>query len=416
MFIRFLVITIIWLVIDLYVYQAVKTVVNGMNVTTSSIILWAYWVIDLTLIFIILYLGISGKFAHGPNKNFNWVMGSMIIILVPKLVVTPFLLVEDIARLIQGTYTLISSKINHINSSGSFLPERRKFVSIIGLGIASIPFIGTIYGVVKGKYDYKVHRIKIAFKDLPEAFHGFKITQLSDIHSGSFDDPVAVQRGIDIANAQKSDLMVFTGDLVNNHAGEMDEWISHFSQLKGKHGQFSILGNHDYGDYIPWESEVAKEQNLQNLKQVHEKIGFKLLLNEHLHIEKEGEKIALIGVENWGKKGFVKHGDLNKATENLDDNLFKILLSHDPSHWEAVTLDHHKHIHLTLSGHTHGMQFGIEIPGFKWSPAKYIYKQWAGAYEMKNKFIYVNRGFGFLGFPGRVGIMPEITVIELIKA
>jgi predicted MPP superfamily phosphohydrolase len=413
---RFLIVTVIWLLIDLYVFQAVKTVVSGMNSTSSSIILWAYWVVDITLILIILYLGATGKFAHGPNKNFNWIMGGMIIILVPKLVVTPFLLIEDIARFVQGTYSFVVTKMNGITKQGNFLPERRKFVSIVGLSIASIPFIGTLYGVVKGKYDYRVHRVKLAFKDLPEAFHGFTITQLSDIHSGSFDDPIAVQRGIDIAKSQKSDLMVFTGDLVNNHAEEMNDWIEHFSQLTAPYGSYSILGNHDYGDYIPWPTEEAKEKNLENLKKVHEKIGFKLLLNEHLHIEKDGEKMALIGVENWGKKGFVKHGDLNKATENLEDDLFKILLSHDPSHWDTVTLDHDKHIHLTLSGHTHGMQFGIEIPGFKWSPSKYIYPQWAGAYEKKGKYIYVNRGFGFLGFPGRVGIMPEITVIELVKA
>ena len=258
---RFLIVTVIWLLVDLYVFQAVKTVVSGMNSTTSSIILWAYWIVDITLILIILYLGAAGKFSHGPNKNFNWIMGAMIIILVPKLVVTPFLLIEDIARFIQGTYSFIVTKMNGISKQGNFLPGRRKFVSIVGLSIASIPFIGTLYGVVKGKYDYRVHRVKLAFKDLPEAFHGFTITQLSDIHSGSFDDPIAVQRGIDIAKSQKSDLMVFTGDLVNNHAEEMNDWIEHFSQLTAPYGSYSILGNHDYGDYIPWPTEEAKAQN-----------------------------------------------------------------------------------------------------------------------------------------------------------
>lgn len=407
---RFIVITIIWLLIDLYVFQTVKTAFNGLNSNAYNILLWSYWIIDFIIISIIYYLAATGKFANGPTQNVNWIMGLMILTLVPKLAVLPFLIIEDFVRTIQGVYSYFSVK-----NIQQFLPERRKIISQLALSIAAIPLTGIIYGLIKGKYDYRVHRVKLTFKDLPESFHGFTITQLSDIHSGSFDDPVAVQRGIDITNAQKSDLIVFTGDLVNNHANEMAPWIDHFSQLTAPHGKYSILGNHDYGDYILWESQKAKEENLENLKNVHQKIGFQLLLNEHQFIEKNGEKIALVGVENWGAKGFVKHGDLNKASDNLENDVFKVLLSHDPSHWDAIVLDHDKHFHLTLSGHTHGMQFGIEIPGFKWSPVKFLYPQWAGAYEKKNKFIYVNRGFGFLAFPGRVGILPEITVIELIK-
>lgn len=413
---RFIVITIIWLLIDLYVFQTVKTAFNGLNSNASNILLWSYWIIDLIIIAIIFYLGAIGKFSHGPTKNVNWIMGLMILTLVPKLVVLPFLIIEDLVRMIQGFYSYLSFKINSNGmNKNSFFPERRKIISQLALGIAAIPLTGILYGLIKGKYDYRVHRVKLTFKDLPDSFHGFTITQLSDIHSGSFDNPAAVQRGIDIANAQNSDLIVFTGDLVNNHADEMTPWIDHFSQLTAPHGKYSILGNHDYGDYIPWESSKAKAENLENLKDMHQKIGFQLLLNEHQFIEINGEKIALIGVENWGAKGFVKHGDLDKASDNLDHDVFKVLLSHDPSHWDAVVLNHDKHFHLTLSGHTHGMQFGIEIPGFKWSPVKYLYPQWAGAYEKKDKFIYVNRGFGFLAFPGRVGILPEITVIELTK-
>jgi predicted MPP superfamily phosphohydrolase len=293
------------------------------------------------------------------------------------------------------------------------MSDRRKFVSQLALGLASIPFFGIIYGVWKGKYEYRVHRVKLVSPDLPEAFDGFTITQLSDIHSGSFDNVEAVLKGINLANAQKSDLIVFTGDLVNNVANEMNDWIEHFKTLSAPFGKFSILGNHDYGDYVQWPNEAAKVQNFEQLKAVHQKIGFKLMLNENCSLEKNGQKIELIGVENWGKRGFVKHGDLNKAMENVPSEAFKILLSHDPSHWEAVTLHHPKHVHLTLAGHTHGMQFGIEIPGIKWSPVKYIYPQWAGLYKKGNHHIYVNRGFGFLGFPGRVGILPEITVIEL---
>ena len=412
MIFRFFIFIAIWLLFDWYIFQALKTAFTGPK---SIYIYWAYWAFDAFLMLTLIYLGATGKFASGPPKGGSYLMALAIISLAPKIVASPFLLIEDIVRLFQGGYIGIQKLTNAAGSENLHLWPRRKFVSQIALGAAAIPFVGTIWGVIKGKYDYKVHKVKIAFKDLPDAFHGFKITQLSDIHSGSFDDPEAVQRGIDMANAQKSDLIVFTGDLVNNVASEMNPWIDHFSQLTAPFGKYSILGNHDYGDYVQWPSEEAKAKNLDALKTVHGKIGFRLLLNEKVHLEKEGQKIALLGVENWGKRGFVKHGDLDKAIANIDDNEFKILLSHDPSHWEEKTIPHKKHIHLTMAGHTHGMQFGIEIPGIKWSPIKYIYKQWAGLYEEKGKFIYVNRGFGFLGFPGRVGILPEITVIELVK-
>lgn len=413
MIFRFFIFITIWFLADLYVFQAVKTAFTGPK---SIYIFYSYWIFDAILIGILIYLGATGKFASGPPKGGSYLMALAILSLAPKLIVAPFLLLEDITRLIQVFYIGIQKIIGVDEAKQITLSGRRKFVSQIALSVASIPFLGIIYGVLKGKYEYRVHKIKVAFKDLPEAFHGFTITQLSDIHSGSFDNVDAVRKGIDLANAQKSDLMVFTGDLVNNVATEMDPWIEHFATLSAPHGKFSILGNHDYGDYVQWPSEEAKAKNLEDLKEVHNKIGFRLLLNESLHIEKDGEKIALIGVENWGKRGFVKHGDLEKAIAPIHEDTFKILLSHDPSHWEAVTVPHPKKVHLTLAGHTHGMQFGIEIPGIKWSPVQYIYKQWAGLYPKDDQHIYVNRGFGFLGFPGRVGILPEITVLELVKA
>ena len=412
MIFRFFIFIAIWLLVDLYVFQAVKTAYTG---SKSQYIYIAYWAFDGLIMLILIYLGATGKFASGPPKGGSYLMALAILSLAPKIVASPFLLIEDIVRLLHGGYLGIQKLRNAVDADSVNYWSRRKFVSQLALGAAAIPFVGTIYGVIKGKYDYRVHKIKIAFKDLPDAFDGFKITQLSDIHSGSFDDPIAVQRGIDLANAQNSDMIVFTGDLVNNLASEMDNWIGHFSELTAPLGKYSILGNHDYGDYVQWPSEEAKQRNFDALKNVHEQIGFKLLLNESVHIEKDGQKIALLGVENWGKRGFVKHGDLDKAIENIGDDEFKILLSHDPSHWEEKTVPHQKHIHLTMAGHTHGMQFGIEIPGIKWSPVKYIYKQWAGLYEKAGQHIYVNRGFGFLGFPGRVGILPEITVIELVK-
>ena len=405
---RFLILITCWLIIDVYVFQSVK------SITSNTLFYWIYWVLDILIIVLILYFALSGKFANGPSKYTSWIMGIMMVILVPKIVVLPFLFIDDLLRIIQF---LVQHSIRLFSNNNSVIDfaSRRKIISQIALGIAAVPFFSTIYGILKGKYDYRVHKVSLYFKDLPSAFDGFKLVQLSDIHAGSFDNRDAVQKGIRLTNAQQGDLFLFTGDLVNNKAEEMYPWIEDFKQLKGKYGSFSILGNHDYGDYIKWENESEKSENLEKLKVVHKKLGYHLMLNETIYIEKEGAKIALIGVENWGKKGFVKHGDLDKAVESVDNNLFKILLSHDPSHWEAVTLNHDKFIHLTLSGHTHGMQFGIEIPGFKWSPSQYIYKQWAGLYKHAEKYIYVNRGFGFLGFPGRVGILPEITVIELRK-
>ena len=404
----------IWLLVDFYAFHGLKTLTSKWNINSSTLIHWTYWGIDLFILAVIFYYSFTGKFANGPGRQVGWVLAALMISLVPKLVIISFLFVEDIGRIGFGIYAFLNNWLND-HKTINYLPERRKFVSQIAFGLAAIPFAGMIYGAVKGKYDFTVHKVKLRFRDLPEAFDGFTITQLSDIHSGSFDDPIAVRRGIELANSQESDLLVFTGDLVNNKADEMDDWMDHFSALKAPFGKYSILGNHDYGDYLPWPSEAAKEANLDRLKQIQKELGFRLLLNEHVRIEKDGQSIALVGVENWGKKGFVKHGDLPKASEGISQGDFTILLSHDPSHWEAVTLQHQHHVHITLSGHTHGMQFGIEIPGFKWSPSKYIYPQWAGLYKKDEKFLYVNRGFGFLGFPGRVGILPEITVIELVR-
>jgi predicted MPP superfamily phosphohydrolase len=261
-----------------------------------------------------------------------------------------------------------------------------------------------------------VIKYQLAFNDLPDAFDGYTITQISDIHSGSFTNKEKIQYGVDLINEQDSDLMLFTGDIVNNKADEMDNWIDVFSQLKAKEGKYSILGNHDYGDYMDWKDPQDKIDNFQKVKDIHKQIGFDLLLDEHRYLEKDGQKIALLGVENWGK-GFNQTGDLKKASANIKKEDFKILMSHDPSHWEHKVKKDDFNYQLTLSGHTHGLQMGIEIPGwFKWSPSKFVYKQWAGLYEEFGRYINVNRGFGYHAFPGRVGIWPEITVIELKKA
>jgi predicted MPP superfamily phosphohydrolase len=338
-------------------------------------------------------------------------MGLLLLVYVPKIILTLLLLGEDIFRIGAGSVNYFLE-----NDNVAFLNSRRKFVSQIGLGLAAIPFMSLIYGITVGKYNYKVIKQRIFFPDLPDAFDGFTITQISDVHSGSFDNPEKINYAIDLVNEQNSDMILFTGDIVNTDAKEMHPWIETFNRIK-KHefGKYSVLGNHDYGEYVTWPTEKDKEANFQAIKDLYGQIGFKLMLNEHTYITKGNDKIALIGVENWGHN-FKKAGDINKASEYLEREDFKILMSHDPSHWDYEIKNHERNFHLTLSGHTHGMQFGIEIPGyFKWSLAQYVYAQWAGLYENLGRYVYVNRGFGFHAYPGRVGIMPEITVIELKK-
>jgi predicted MPP superfamily phosphohydrolase len=315
-------------------------------------------------------------------------------------------LVFSIIIFLGAIFRLGSSLLGFHASSGIF--------SVAALAFTILIFLFFIHGMIWGKYAYRVIRQTLFFDDLPKTFDGFTLTQISDVHSGSFTNAKAVQKGIDLINAQNADLFVFTGDLVNNKAEEIVPWIGHFSQIKANYGQFSILGNHDYGDYISWNTDLEKRENLQNLKTHHQQLGFRLLLDEHITLEKDGEKLVLLGVENWGK-GFGERGDLQKALAKTENHDFKILLSHDPSHWDEQVKNNPSKIHLTLSGHTHGMQFGIEAFGIKWSPVKYRYPHWAGLKEEFNRFLYVNRGFGFLGFSGRIGIWPEITVIELRK-
>jgi predicted MPP superfamily phosphohydrolase len=382
-------ILLLWVLTDIYFFQAVKTLTGGPAIHA------AYRLIDFILIggmISILFLRRSGKTAQGLITG---LMAFMLLTFVPRLLVLPVLLIEDITRVFRS------------------FPPRTVWVSELTMAFAAIMFLVVLFGITRGRHFYRVRREILNFPDLPEAFDGFTITQLSDIHSGSFSSETGVQKGLDLVNAQASDMILFTGDLVNNKASEMDRWIPAFSKLKAGYGKFSVLGNHDYGDYVSWESEAAKRQNLTRLKEVHGDIGFKLLQNESISVKKDGQSISLIGVENWGKGGFHKYGDLEKAAAGIPDESFNILMSHDPSHWDAVTLSHPKHIHLTLAGHTHGAQFGIEFFKFKWSPIKYVYKQWAGLYEQAGKYLYVNRGFGFLGLKGRIGMWPEVAVITL---
>lgn len=405
MLVRFLLLIGLFLFVELYSYQAFKTVIK------TKWVLQAYLIISAFVVLYVTYNIFQFDRKVGQTLQSLFTLGLFLVVLLPKLVITIVMIGEDVYRVLVGNYNLIFK-----NNTQSFLPSRRKFVSQIGLGLAAIPFLSLIYGITIGKYNFKVIKQNIFFSDLPEAFDGFTITHISDVHSGSFDNAEKITYAIDLINQQKSDILLFTGDIVNAKADEMHPWIDTFNRLeKPAFGKFSILGNHDYGAYLDWDSEEEKAENFIAIKDLHRQIDFKLLLNEHVKIKKGNQEIALIGVENWGKM-FGEFGDINKASNGIANDDFKILMSHDPSHWEEVVKNHEKNIQLTLSGHTHGMQFGIEIPGwFKWSLAQYMYKQWAGLYENVGRYIYVNRGFGFHAYPGRVGIMPEITVIRLKK-
>lgn len=401
---RWIIFVLVLACIDLYAFQSVKTLVKNP-------VLWkVYWLVNLTVIGFFMYRAATYDSANVQSSlYFTYAIGLLIISIVPKLFISIGMFLEDVSRLVIGAIQYFPN-----NKPSTFMPDRRAFVSKIALGLASIPFASILYGMTKGKYNYQIVKHTLYFDDLPSAFDGFSITHISDVHSGSFDNPEKIAHGMEMINEQKSDMICFTGDLVNNVAEEMDLWIDDFKSLKAPFGKFSILGNHDYGEYVKWNTVAEKEANLQAIKEVHPKIGFNLLLNEHVSIEKEGQKIELIGVENWGVR-FKKAGDLPKASEKVSDDAFKIVLSHDPSHWDHEIKEHPSKYHLTLSGHTHGMQFGIDIPGFKWSPVQYVYKRWAGIYQEAGRYINVNRGFGFLAFPGRVGIWPEISVITLRK-
>lgn len=407
--IRWLIFIIIIGIADYYAFQSLRTV------TKSNWWYGLYWVFTIAVLANFIFQFYSFNRSDGFSHTNAYAVGFLIAMVVPKLVLVAIMFGEDVLRIPQGIYSYFMQNSEGDNGVKHF-PTRRKFISQIALGIAAIPFSSILYGMYKGKYNFKVLKYTLHFEDLPEAFDGYRLTQISDIHSGSFDNIKKVEYAIDLINEQQSDVILFTGDMVNNKATELEPYVPIFSKLKAKDGLYSVLGNHDYGDYVKWSSEEAKAQNLEDLKSLQNKIGFDMLLNENCFIEKEGERIAIVGVENWGKGGFKKAGDLKKAASKVEKEDFKILMSHDPSHWDAQVVNDDYHYHLTLSGHTHGMQFGIEIPGwFKWSPVKWRYKRWAGIYEELGQYINVNRGFGYLAFPGRVGIWPEITVIELKK-
>lgn len=404
----------IMLMLDTYVFQVIKAVSQSNSQRTKLIIYTIYWSLSIICIIGFLIFVYTGP-EFLSKKIRTYLFATIIGLFLAKLLAVIFFLIDDLRRLIQW----VAGKLYFRNTEGEQLSDetisRSVFLSWLGLAAGGGLFSSLLYGF-SNKYNYQTKRIKLSFKNLPVAFKGLKIVHISDIHSGSFTNPQAVMRGVKRILDEKADLILFSGDLVNDKATEMNDYMSIFKQVQAPMGVYSTLGNHDYGDYTSWPNEgISKAQNLENLKKVHAALGWKLLMNEHVVLEKDNEQIALLGVENWSNKArFPKYGRLDIAYAGTEKYPFKILMSHDPSHWDAQVRPLYSDVDLTLSGHTHGMQFGIEIPGFKWSPVQYVYKQWAGLYEEDQQKLYVNRGFGFIGYPGRVGILPEITVIELV--
>ena len=400
--------------LDTYVFQAIRSISETATPRTKTILYTIYWGLTaLTIISFLLFVYTPPDFLG--KKTRTYLFAILIGLFFAKLVASVFFLIDDIRRGFQwaaGKLIYNNPELEQMSGDGI---SRSAFLSWLGLVAGGSLFTGLLYGF-SNKYNYQIKKVKLAFDNLPPAFKGLRIIHISDIHSGSFTDKAEVMKGVQKILNQKADIILFTGDLVNNQSDEMDDYKDVFNKLQAPMGVFSTLGNHDYGDYTSWpKNGITKEQNLENLKKTHADMGWRLLMNEHVVLERGGESIALLGVENWSSKArFPKHGRMDLAHPGTEKYPFKILMSHDPSHWESEVQPKYPDIDLVLSGHTHGMQFGVEIPGFKWSPVQYMYKQWDGLYEKDKQKLYVNPGFGFIGYPGRVGILPEITVIELI--
>jgi uncharacterized protein len=400
--------------LDFYFFQALKTITQNATPKTRLIIHSVYWIVSLGAVVLLLllpYLQFEQQSRIARNTIFAMIAG----LFFAKLISSSVFLIDDIRRMVQW----VAGKIFYSNTEGEVLHSGEKISRSVFLSWAGMLMGGGLYGsLVYGfgnKYRYQLKKLQLAFEKLPGSFKGLKVVHISDIHSGSFTDKKAVIMGVEKIMNEKPDLILFTGDLVNNRSDEMDDYIDVFNKLSAPLGVYSVLGNHDYGDYSSWETPEEKAANLNRLKQIHAELGWRLMLDENAVLEKDGQKISLIGVQNIsGKSRFKSYGDLAKAYQGIEESHFKILMSHDPSHWDAEVRKNYPGIDLMLSGHTHGFQFGVEIPGIKWSPVQYVYKQWAGHYKDTGQQLYVNRGFGFIGYPGRVGILPEITVIELV--
>lgn len=402
----------ILLIIDLYVFSAVRFLTHNNTEKSKAVIYTVYWTVSICAVVFVLSFP-SSTYLQKHIILRNYIFAIIVGLFFAKLIAAVFFLLDDIRRLFVWLMAKIFPRTGVDFTNDDNIITRSAFLTWMGIALGGSLFATLLVGF-SNKYNYKVRKIKLAFKNLPPAFKGLRIVQVSDIHSGSFTDKDAVKRGVELIQKQNADLILFTGDLVNDKADEMHDYMDVFNTLKAPMGVFSTLGNHDYGDYVSWPSEAAKKENLERLKKIHGALGWRLLMNEHVVLEKNNQQIALLGIENWSAFGrFPKYGRMDLAYPGTEKYSFKILMSHDPSHWDAEVRPKYPDVDLMLAGHTHGMQFGLENPYFKWSPVQYFYKEWAGLYENGKQKLYVNRGYGFIGYPGRVGILPEVTVIEL---
>ncbi|MBC6612724.1 metallophosphoesterase [Hymenobacter sp. BT507] len=396
-----------FLLVEWYGLQAVRTAIQPDTAGGRRLTAVVYVAVTL-LVWGLGIWAISTRRTAQPHYKVYF-LGLLLGLIAAKLIIALPLLLEDVVRAGRFVARQFSG-----NSAGGEPISRSAFLSRAALLLGAVPLVALVWGIVRGGTDYQVKRRVLRFPNLPASFDGFKILQISDLHTGSFTSKEPLQRAVKLINDQQADLIFMTGDLVNNVATEVEEHIDTLAGIRSERPIYSILGNHDYGDYVQWESAEAKRANLERLMQNHAKIGWELLMDESRTVERNGEQIAILGVQNWGTK-FVQHGNLSKAHAGSGNAPFKILLTHDPTHWDAQVHEY-PDIDLTLSGHTHGAQFGVNLPHLKWSPVQYVYKQWAGLYKRGKQHLYVNVGLGFLGYPGRVGFLPEITVLELRRA
>jgi uncharacterized protein len=398
------------LLIDYYFFQGILVISKNWSPLWKRLVRYGFWVPTVLCILALFWWTFGDPYKYSANFR-NWVITAIVSTYFSKIVGILFLFIDDLQRGVRWAISFFQKSSSRPSSVGEVI-SRSEFLSRTALVAAAVPFGAFAYGIISGAHDYRIRKVTLKLPNLPNAFDGMKIAQLSDIHSGSFWNKTAVKGGVEMLLGEKPDVIFFTGDLVNNESSEVKEYMDVFDKLRAPLGVFSITGNHDYGDYKSWATKEAKQQNFQDLITAHKNLGFDLLLNENRFIEQGGEKLAIIGVENWGTR-FSKHGKLAEAYRGTEEAAVKLLLSHDPTHWDAEVRPGYKDIDMMFAGHTHGAQFGVNIGNFTWTPVQHVYKQWGGLYQEDNQYLYVNRGFGYLGYPGRVGMPPEITIFEL---
>jgi uncharacterized protein len=409
----FFIFLLLFLLIDYYFFQAILVVTKGWSPLWQKVVRYGFWIPTLLSIAAVAWWIFGDPYRVSAGTR-TWIMTALVATYFSKIFGVVVVFIDDLQRGVKWLSNFFYQPDKEA-LPGNRIP-RSEFLAKTAVIAASIPFGTMAYGIISGAHDYRVRRVTVKLPNLPKSFDGVKIGHVSDIHSGSFFNKTAVKGGVEMLMNEKPDLIFFTGDLVNNEASEVKDYVDIFNKFKAPLGVYSVTGNHDYGDYYKWESEAVKRRNFKDLMEAHRLMGFQLLMNEHRVIEQGGEKVAILGNENFGGRRFSKYGKLELAHQGTEEAAVKLLLSHDPSHWDLQVRPSYKDIDIQFSGHTHGFQFGVEIGNFKWSPSQYAYKQWAGLYQEGSQYLYVNRGFGYLGYPGRIGMPPELTIMELKRA